>query len=282
MPLYKKNPKLSYVQMCIEIDQEIHNPNKDENKLFEYMYHLFYVLAVKGKFFQTSTDYDNYALYGATQLFLRYRKEEDPKCNLKPIKSSLNYIKSILYPLKVDYQKESFGQVFQKEAMKDNDLPTQIFDDKINEARSLNNNLLEVEYSYYITQIPSTIKSVLKSTPYKNDKATLHNLYISCVLTLIKMMTMSKKNIGRLKNKEYRHLPVSNLIDQIYTEENKDSVIVYHLDSSMENYIATLVNRIKKEIVKDLRYIIGSFEPSDEVIKAILISPIEELTDNEF
>jgi hypothetical protein len=44
----------------------------------------------------------------------------------------------------------------------------------------------------------------------------------------------------------------------------------------MSNYINTLVNKIKKEIVKDLRYIIGSSEPPDQVIKDILISPISD------
>lgn len=278
MPSYKKPQKMSYVDMAIFIDINHKDPEYD-NECFEYMYHLFYVLAVKGRFFQTAMDYDNYALYGATQLFLRYKKQRDPKCKLKPIKSSLNYIKRILYPLKVNYQKESFGQVFQEEAM-DGELPTQLIDDKVNEARSLNNNLLEIEYSYCLTQIDSTIKAILRTTPYRDNKPILHNLYLSCILTLIKTMTMSKKNIGRLQNKENRYLPVTTLVNQIYAEESKDNIVVFHLDPSMENYISTLVNRIKKEVAKDLRYIIGSYELPDSVIKSILVSPIEELVDN--
>ena len=68
---------------------------------------------------------------------------------------------------------------------------------------------------------------------------------------------------------------------QIYREESRDNIVVYHLDKSMENYIATLVNKIRKEVVKDLRYIIGSYEPSEQVIKDILISPLEEIVDKE-
>lgn len=273
---YKKPSNIRYWECAKYIDKNIHSPDRDENKLFEYMYHLFYILAVKSRFFQTSSDYDNYAIYGATQLFLRYKKEEDPKCTLKPIKSSLNYIKSILYPLKVNYQKDAFGQIFQKDAL-EGEVPTQLIDDKTNEVRALNNNLLQVEYTHCITQITSTIKMVLNSTPYKDNPKMLHNLYLSCLLTFINTITMSKKNLKRFVNKENRYLPVDNLINQIYTEENKDNTILYHLDKSMTNYVSTLVNLMKKEIVKDLRYIIGSYELPDSVIKAILVSPIEEL-----
>ena len=76
MPTYRKDSKLRYVDMAIYIDREIRNPDCDEEKCFEYMYQLFYILSVKGRMFQTASDYDSYALYGATQLFLRYRRVE--------------------------------------------------------------------------------------------------------------------------------------------------------------------------------------------------------------
>ena len=277
--LYKK-PKISYTAMCIYIDKFIHDPdNQIQQTCFEYIWNLFYILAVKGKMFLTAKDYDEYALYGATQLYMRYKKEEkDP--NLKPIKSCLNYIKRILYPLKVNYQKANFGEVFQEESLKDSS-PEQIYEDKVTKIRHSTNDIMSVEYTYYINNICSTIKNFLKDSPYNKDKSTMHNIYLSCLLTLLKTMTMSNKNKARLKNKEDKSLPTDVLMEKIYAEEQKDDIVVFHLDPSMSNYIATLVNRLKKEIVKDLRYIVGSFEPSKEVIDSVLMSPLEEILTNE-
>ena len=282
--LYKKPAGLKYTDFAIFIDEHVRDDDEKTRELcFEYMWHLFYVLAVKGKMFKNGRDYDEYALYGATQLFLRYQKEQDPVkgAKLKPIKSCLNYIKKVLYPLKVNYQKTSFNQVFQEGAFPEDNLPTQIRDDQVEIIRKQNNNLMSVEYEKYLEDICSTIKLVLKSSPYTSDKSTLHNIYLSCLLTLLKTTTMSNKNKARIKNKENRVLPVEALADQIYREESRDNIVVYHLDKSMENYIATLVNKIRKEVVKDLRYIIGSYEPSEQVIKDILISPLEEIVDKE-
>lgn len=277
MPTYRKDSKLRYVDMAIYIDREIRNPDCDEEKCFEYMYQLFYILSVKGRMFQTASDYDSYALYGATQLFLRYRKEKEPNNKLKPIKSCLNYIKKILYPLKVNYQKSNFFQVFQEGAIEGN-APTVLADAKAAEARRLTDDLLKAEYKYYLTQLPSTVKYVLKESPYSNNPVMMHNLYISCLLTLLKTITMSSKNRLRLENKETKCLPTTDLIDKIYMEESKDSVVVYHLEKSMKNYVKLLVNKCKGEIARDLRYIVGSYELSDSIVKDILMQPLEDYT----
>ena len=42
----------------------------------------------------------------------------------------------------------------------------------------------------------------------------------------------------------------------------------------MRNYIDTLVKRVKHSMAKDLRYIIGSYELSDENLRDILASPM--------
>lgn len=64
--IYKKDPKVKYWEMAKYIDDHIREEDCDEEKIFEYMYQLFYVLSVKAKMFKTGADYDNYALYGAT------------------------------------------------------------------------------------------------------------------------------------------------------------------------------------------------------------------------
>lgn len=51
--------------------------------------------------------------------------------------------------------------------------------------------------------------------------------------------------------------------------------MLYHLDDSMYNYVSTIVNRLKSLIVKDLRDLIGSNEPSDAVIQSIISGQAE-------
>lgn len=276
--IYPK-PKIRHVDMCIFIDKNIRSDDpKIQEKCFEYLWHMYYILAVKQKMFESGRDYDEYALYSATQLYLRYQKEKDPdyKRKLKPIKSCLNYIKRTLYPFKVNYSKMTFQEEFRAGSL-NGENPLQIQEDRVNAVRKENNDLMEVEYKAYLNNICSSVRMVLNSSPYKKDKQMMHNLYLSCLLTILKTITISNKNKARIQNKTDKVLPIENLVDQIYAEESKDNIIVWHLDKAYSNYIATLVNKIKKEIAKDLRYIIGSFEPPDALIKDLLISPLEEI-----
>lgn len=267
---------MKYTEMAIFIDNNIRNfdDKSAQEKCFEYMWHLFYILAVKGRFFTSNRDYDEYAIYGATRMYLRYTKEgtEQGK-NLKPIKSCLNYIKKVLYPMKVNYQKTFFGQVIRSEDSPDGTV-TQLKDDLVQEARNANNMFLHVDYEECLSKVCETIKNVLATSPYQKDLALMHNLYLSCLLTLLKMLTISNRNKERIHKKVNRALPVDNLLDQIYYEEMSDDVVLYHIDDTLTNYVLTLVARIKKEIVKDLRDIIGQHESSDQVVRDIMMSPI--------
>lgn len=275
---YKKDPKIKYWEMAKYIDDHVREPRCDEQKCFEYMYHLFYVLAVKGKMFKTSADYDQYALYGATQLFLRYRKENiNP--DLKPIKSSLNYIKKILYPCRVDYQQENFAERFTDESLDAGTTEQLAYDNSV-KARAICMDLLEVDAKYCLGQISSEMKIILKSSPYSQDKVMFKNLYLSCLLTLLKSITMSNKNIARVENKLERKLPTENLMNQIYAREQLEDTVLYHLDANMRNYVDTLVKRLKHRIAKDLKYLIGSYSISDDVVRDILESPLGDCNPN--
>lgn len=266
--MYKRDPKVSFTDMCIYIDNNIYQENFDSDKCYQYMYHIFYTLAVKGRFFNSAKDYDEYALYGATRLFLRYQKR-----NLNVIKSVLNYVKRILYPTKVEYQAQTFNQVFKQDV--EEEVTKNLQDEMGNVAISQNDGMMRTEFEYYLREIPNTIKEFLKGIPYANDKVMMHNIYLSCLLSVLNSFTMSNENIRRLKNKQNRNLPVDNLLESIYREEKQNAIILFNLDISMYNYISTLVSKIYSIIRKDLVYLVGSYEPSDAIIKSILASPNE-------
>lgn len=272
--IYKKDPKIKYWEMAKYIDDHVREKDCDEQKIFEYMYHLFYVLSVKAKMFKCGADYDNYALYGATQLFMRYRKENiNPK--LKPIKSSLNYIKRILHPVRIDYQQDNFAEMFTEDSL-DAESLNQMNVDALSKARVYGSELLGVDYKYCLSQASSTVRTILKESPYCKNKVMMHNLYLSCLLTLLKTLTLSNKNQSRLDNKLGKKLPVDNLLDQIYAQECQDDVVLFHLDPSLRNYVDTLVKRTKHKMAKDLLYLIGSYTLSDDILTDILASPMGE------
>ena len=266
---YKRDPRVKFTDMCIYIDENIYKDTFDEQKCYEYMYHIFYTLAVKDRFFNSAEDYDKYSLFAATRLYLRYRKK-----HLAVIKSVLNYAKKILYPTRVEYQDQSFNQIFNPVDDKE---VTEHLQNKLHSAAvSQNDNLMRVEFRYYLKKIPRTIKAFLSESPYTTVPNVFHNIYLSCLLSILNSFTMSRDNIKRLNNKLSRGLPTDNLIEKIYNEERQSSIILYNLPQNMYNYISTLVNKIYNLLRKDLVYILGSYEPSDAIVQSILSSPVED------
>ena len=67
--LYKKPAGLKYTDCAIFIDAHIRDDDEKTRELcFEYMWHLFYVLAVKGKMFKNGRDYDEYASLNVSKI----------------------------------------------------------------------------------------------------------------------------------------------------------------------------------------------------------------------
>ena len=67
--LFYKPKNLKYTTMAIYIDEHVYTDDCNDNLIFEYLYHLSYMLAHQGKFFQTFSDYDDFAIYCATNYF---------------------------------------------------------------------------------------------------------------------------------------------------------------------------------------------------------------------
>ena len=72
------------------------------------------VLSHKWKYFKKEIDYDQYCLLGAQTVYFRLKnpKQFDGSGKLQPVKSVLNYIKNVAYPISVTYQQQNFAQGF--------------------------------------------------------------------------------------------------------------------------------------------------------------------------
>lgn len=243
--LWKKPANMKYTDMCIFIDQnvpKIVNPGEFpeiENTIYNYLWLLVKALAIKKCMFTSFQDYDMYAFYAANRLFFALRKNQINQGKtikgklIRPIKSCLNYTKALLYPMKIEYQRESFKEVIEeefvskkfdafayKEQLKNNARDTSgvtlQFREHLQEAFSKNGRLLE---------------NVLQKSPFNASTPEYQNLKISILLNSIQILKNKKK------------LEVSN-----------QSVILWHLPKSMSNYTRILLKEffvaLKLEIME--------------------------------
>ena len=124
---WKKDPEKKYTDLCIYIDKNIPNivePGEHpdiENTVYNYLWLVVKALAIKKCMFNNFQDYDPYAFYAANRLYFALKKNylnqgKTIKGKLiRPIKSCLNYMKALLYPMKIEYQNETFREIISEE-----------------------------------------------------------------------------------------------------------------------------------------------------------------------
>lgn len=262
--MYQKPKDISYTDMCIYIDTHIYTKDYDEHLIFEYLYHLVIMLARKHKYFSSSEDYDNFGIYGATQLFTRLLdprqfEENSGKTVINPIKSILNYIKAVIYPLKVDYQQEFFSQTLSHES-----LPESQYNFNYLLSKEFN-NLAFVEFEMTLHNIAATCKHFLKTLPYRENTVEWHNIYVSVMLTFLSHITLRNDHLKRLKHLE----DTERLRDyhyNIFYRECKEDIILYHLPASMKNYIDVLARQLNNLVAKDLAEIMNTKFYNDHLL----------------
>ena len=66
-----KSEKIKYTDMCIYIDNNINKPDADVDKIYDYLVKLSYMLAHKRWFFKCKTEYDDFATYFASVVYMR-------------------------------------------------------------------------------------------------------------------------------------------------------------------------------------------------------------------
>lgn len=271
---YKKPANITYVGMCKYFDDNIYKSDRDDTLLFQYLYHICYMLACKTIRFQTFEYYDDFALYASTRLYLKYPMVTNGEIVVdedKKIKSILNYTRATLYPLKVDYQRETFAQVYSY----DNEIDSTSLTDSIK-------NSIQKEYSdelqEYVTDalkaLPKIIKRKINETLYKNDVLISKRLYISCVLSLINGMTLSNSKKQKILKKSDINERESLIIKSLQ-RERINSIILWHLDETMRDYVQILVNKIRKELEKDITQTRNQLNLSDVELESIMMSAFD-------
>lgn len=273
-----KKPNISYTDMCIYIDKHAYEPDCDDNLVYEYLYHLLYMLARKSNYFNAEHYYEDFALQSAGKMFMRYKNpkqyeldEQTQQPKLTKIVSVLNYIKCKIYPMKVEFEQHNYSQTGsgEEELSDPNDYAF---------VRKLcyDNELNKLEFTDYLHRIVIVVRKELEKIPYVSNRAVWRNIYISCLLTLLNSITLSNKNKEKLYIKGNYMYTRESYIEKVYREESADPVLLYHLEPSMKPYVFVLTNKVKKVLAKDLSNMIKSWEPTDEMVKNMLFTMIEE------
>lgn len=286
---YNKPKGLRYVDMCIYIDKYMPYVVEEgkypeiESKIYEYIYHIVYALSYKKYLFQNFADYDAFSLYVASNLYINMRNRYQHAGEIrrgkevKPVKSVLNYIKAILFPMKIAYQNQFFQSEFDPGVGQDT---SKISYDLKESVRNSYNEDLQPYYEDALLKLPKLIKWVVKTTPYGNDKLTCKRLYLSCYLSLIDQVTfpnkIKKKYEKKLQNNKDGDRGEENITDYYYSNFiDSSNIILWHLDESFRDYVHIMVRRIKETFSNNLLEDYHKNDINENVIDSILNSAFE-------
>lgn len=229
---------ITLTQMAQWVDANSYNPERDDNKLVEYLYHLIYSRAQQASLFTDYDTYDDFALYCVSKFFIRFANTQEP-----PVKSVVNYIRTVLQPWKAEYIREF--------CCGDADLSIADFN-----ASDFSDYLIDVSsefdyksYSYTCLNVSHVVRQHLKRIPRNKNSAEWSNIYISCMLTLqdrIKSAAiLCDKNLAK-ENPE--------LINRIIRGLKTKPPILFHIEPEKSAYITVLVNELTHALATELTY----------------------------
>lgn len=269
---FKKPKNITYTEMCIYIDNNVYNETFDESLVYEYLYHILYMLATQAHIFSKYHYYDYFALYGATRIFLRLTNKRQWEPNpdgsgykLDRIKSVLNYAKKILYPLKVDFEQSEYCQSVSKDAYVD-----EVEYNFANIVNSSIDSLTFCEFGLTFDDIGKTCDAFLRTLPYKSNSSEWLNIYISVMLTFLNDITLTNTKKSRLQ-----HLIGTNRLTEEHVVEafksESPKAILFHLPESMNDYIVVLTRQLKHLVVKDLCGILHTNVSNDMALVSLSV-----------
>ena len=258
-PYFEKTDNLTTTQMCMYIDEHAYSEDRDDDLIFNYLYQIVKSIAMHRRAFSSKKDYEEFSLMCASELYMRINSKG---LKATPIKSILNYIKSMFYIYKKDYIANMKWSIDCKDVVS---LSADNSDVVYNLSKD--NYFTKTELDLYIDNISKLIEANI-NLPYKKNTKLWKSIYLSCLLSLLSSLTLSKYHKKLVENKEFN----INLLATVYKRENESSIILYHLPESYYNYIKVKCNFLKKLISSDIDVILNSNTSSDLMMTNIITS----------
>ena len=264
--LWKKPANLKYTDLCIYIDEnvpKIVNPGEFpdiENTIYNYLWLLVKALAIKKCMFNDFQDYDMYAFYAANRLFFALRKNQLNQGKtikgklIRPIKSCLNYTKALLYPMKIEYQRETFKEVIEEEFVSKKFDAFAYKEQLKNRARESHGvtSQFKAHLEEALSNNGEILDTVLEKSPFNKGTTEYQNLKISILLNSIQILKNKKK------------LDVAN-----------QSISLWHLPKNMSNYTKVLLKEYFMALKLDIMDCYRSADINEKDLENILYSVTE-------
>jgi len=270
--IWKKPNGMKFTDMCIFIDEnvpKIVNPGEHpelENTIYNYLWLLVKALAIKKCMFKNFEEYDMYAFYSANRLFFALRKNQLNQGKIikgkliRPIKSCLNYTKALLYPMKIEYQRESFREIIEEEFVSTKFDAIAYKEQLKNQAREDVN--INRQFKNYVCsalkQSNRLLDDILQKSPFNSSTQEYQNLKISILLTSIHILKNKKK-----------------------LSATPQSVILWHLPKSMSSYTKVLLKEFFTALKLEIMDCYKEADISDEDLENILMTKTEDWNVNE-
>ena len=273
-PEYDDKAKNLHARMALYFDLFVYKPEGERNDtlLYQYLYHIIYMLACKQNFFKSIDEYDNFSLYMATKVYLRYinPKHQGPEDR---IVSVLNYCKGLLYPTKVDFLKETYVEILGSNPNKNEDfsLLHQSMSDGI-QSDHINNDMILQDVIEEFEALPKLIRLELNKVPYTRDKLMMHRLFMSVLLTIINGVTLSNSAIDKLGRRVARGLEAEEFKLNLLLKERDSSVILWRLENKYYNLVNLLARKVRKKCGENVGLVRQDYELSNEDVAAVLAS----------
>lgn len=256
---FKYPQNMTLTQIAQWVDSNMYEDSCNEEKLCEYIYHLVHAYAKKHIDYKNYEQLDDFLLYSCSRFFIRLRRSSTSQ----PIKSIVNYIKSVTNLWYADYLREtSYGTPDAEYAEFD------LFD--------FSDYLIDVSseddyHSYTLCYVdPSkVVYDYLKKIPVRCNSSEWVNIYISCLLTInnrIRTLVEMSKDLNDSDTIKY---------NKIMRKAKLQKPILFHVDETMENYIQTLVNELIHAISAEISYTISSKVSVSTCLKNLVIAANE-------
>lgn len=279
--LFSKNPKEHYTDMCIWFDENFNKEGDiDIDRCFKYIYLVYHMLAWVEKYFgREYKAYDDFATYAASTILIRFLKKRERG---ERIDSLLNYAKKTVFPLVVSYRKQEKRGILSSEG----DKPVNIEELKDRLRSQVAQQYIDSEQVQEATigafvKIPILINNFLDKSPYKFNLLMRRRIYMSCLLSILSSFTLSNDSLARIDHRMEQGKKMSEeKISKMYLKE-KDKIILWRLDKSMNDYIKVLVNRIRKEVMEDLKDTRSYYTVPVEVLDDVLSSAWNNVGDDD-
>lgn len=263
---YNKPSDKTYVDMCIYFDEHIYDDPevRNDSLLYQYLYHIIYMLSCKLKFFEGPNSferYDKFSLWAATKIYMRCISNTNPETR---IKSVLNYAKAVISRMKVDWLKETFNDIL---GHQDGHDPFYKLQESMEESvRSDYYNIGDLmdDVVMVFNRLTEITYKAIDRTPYKAEPVLRKRLAVSVMLTLVNQVTVPQSIDGKEATQEDKYA--------LAKKDRGDKVILWRLGQSFHNLVHVLAVEVRKECSDLVGVVRSDYEMSDEDVTSILMT----------